>query len=90
MLNDKKLEKIKKILGEERMQSLESGQVEELQVTVSNAAASIKLSQDELDANPKYQELKANLKAVSEAHREVKKFQNAIIQYSLSLIEDKE
>lgn len=89
MLSDKKLERIEKVLGKDKMATLESGQANELQVTISNAAASIKQAQDELEANPKYQELKESLKAVSEALREVRKFQNAVIQYSLSLLEDK-
>ncbi len=88
-LSDKKLARIEKVLGPDKMQSLEGGQVGELQITISNSAAAIKQAEDELEANPKYQELKESLKAVSEGLREVKKFQNAVIQYSLSLIEDK-
>jgi len=89
MLPLKKLNRIEKILGDDKMQSLEGGQVGELQITISNAAQAIRQAEDELEANPKYQELKESLKAVSEGLREVKKFQNAVIQYSLSLIEDK-
>jgi hypothetical protein len=88
-LSDKKYAKIEKILGKDKMASLDGGKVEELQVTISNAAAAIKQAQDELEANPMFQELKENLKALSSGMREVKQFQNAVIQYSLSLIEDK-
>jgi hypothetical protein len=42
----------------------------------------------ELEANPKYQELKASLKAVSEGFREVKKRQRAIITYILGRLDD--
>jgi hypothetical protein len=87
-LSDKKLEKIEKILGADRMASLESGQVEELQVTISKAAGAIKEAQDELEANPKYQELKVLFKDVCQSMKDVRKFQNAVIQYCLSLIED--
>ena len=62
MLNDKKLARITKVLGSDKMQSLEGGQVEELQVTISKAAGAIKEAQDELEANPKYQELKESMK----------------------------
>ncbi len=89
MLTEKKLESIEKILGKEKIESLDSGQVDELQITISNAAAAIKTAQDELDANPLYQELKENLKVLSAGMKEVKKFQNAVIQYSLNLIEEK-
>jgi hypothetical protein len=89
MLSDKKLTKMEKILGKDKMSSLENGQIDELQVTISKAAGAIKEAKDQLEANPKYQELKESLKAISAAMREVKQFQGAVIEYSLSLIEDK-
>lgn len=88
-LSDKKLQKIEKILGKDKMADLESEHVNELQISISNAAAAIKETQDQLEVNPKYQELKENLKAISAGFKDVKRFQNAVIQYSLSLIEDK-
>ena len=89
MLTDKKLAKIEGVLGKDKMQSLEGGQVEELQVTIANAAAAIRQAEDELEANPKYQALKDGLADVSAALKDCRKFQNAVIQYCLSLIEDK-
>lgn len=89
MLSDKKLERIEKVLGKEKMASLEGGQPDELQITISKSAGAIKEALDHLEANPKYQELKESLKAVSESLREIKKFQNAVIQYSLHLLEEK-
>jgi len=38
---------------------------------------------EELDANPQYQALKENLKAISEGKRETDKRQNSIIKYLL-------
>lgn len=89
MLNDKKLAKIEKVLGKETMAHLESCPVDVLKDTVCTAEHAINEAIRELESNPKYQEIKESLKALSEGMREVKKRQNAIIQYSLSLLEDK-
>lgn len=89
MLSDKKLSRIEKALGKETMADLESLSMEVLKDRLVAAESSIKQAIDELEANPKYQEIKDSLKALSEGLREVKKRQNAIIQYSLSLMEDK-
>lgn len=88
MLNDKKLQRIQKILGE-TIQELDAAATESLKTSIVTADASIKQASDELEANPKFQEIKANLKAIGEGLREVKKRQNAIIQYSLHLLEER-
>lgn len=87
MLSEKKLIKFQKILGE-TIKELESKSVDELKQEIILSNYSIKDAIDELEANPKYLELKENLKAITEGLREVKKRQNAIIQYSLHLIEE--
>lgn len=89
MLSNTKLAKIEKVLQKDELSELEAKNETELRLAISNSAASIKEAQDELDANEKYQELKESLKALSEGLRDVKKRQNAIIQYCLSLLEDK-
>lgn len=89
MLSDKKLSRIEKALGKEMMGELEALPVEVLKDTLVNAEHAINEAVRELEANPKFQELKDSLKAISEGLREVKKRQTAIIQYSLSLLEDK-
>lgn len=89
MLSDKKLNRIEKALGKEMMGELEALPVEVLKDTLVNAEHAINEAVRELEANPKFQELKDSLKAISEGLREVKKRQTAIIQYSLSLLEDK-
>lgn len=85
MLSDKKLNRIEKALGKEMMGELEALPVEVLKDTLVNAEHAINEAVRELEANPKFQELKDSLKAISEGLREVKKRQTAIIQYSLSL-----
>ena len=87
MLSEKKLKRIEKELGE-FTKELETKSVEELKQIIAASCANIKDAVDELEANPKFQELKESLKAISEGLREVKKRQNAIIQYSLHLIEE--
>lgn len=89
MLSEKKRQRIEKILTIERTQDIDSFDGLELRMLVSNSSASIKHAVDELESNPKYQQIKESLKAVSEGLREVKKLQNAIIQYALSVLEDK-
>ena len=88
-MTDKKLEKIEKALGKELMADLEAQDVAALKNRLVAAELSINHATDELEANPDYQRVKEDLKALSEGLREVKKRQNAIIQYSLSLIESK-
>lgn len=89
MLNDKKFQRIEKVLGKDTIQLLDQESVEGLQVKVTQSQASIKQACDELEANPKYQELKESLKALSQGLREVKTHQNAVAQYSLHLLEEK-
>lgn len=89
MLSYKKLSRIEKILGTDYLTQLESKSVGDLETCIANSAQHIKEAEDGLEVNEKYQELKASLKACSEGVREVKKFQNAKIQYSLHLLEEK-
>lgn len=89
MLTDKKFAKIEKVLGKDCLASLEGMSSEDLDGVISQACASIKEAADQLEANPKYQELKESLKACSAGLKEVKTFQNAKIQYALHLSEER-
>jgi hypothetical protein len=89
MLSDKKLARIEKALGSDTLGELESMPSDALKDKIVSAEHAIMEAIRELEANPKYQELKESLKAISAGLKEVKKRQNAIIQYSLSLLEDK-
>lgn len=89
MLNDKKLAKILKVLGSDLVHELDATPIDVLKDTVVTAEHSIYEVKRELEANPKYSELKESLKAVSEGLKEVRKRQNAIIEYCLSVLEDK-
>jgi hypothetical protein len=89
MLSDKKLARIEKMLGKEQIEELTARGIEGLEAGIAASAGAIKESEDELEANPKFQELKESLKACSMALREVKAYQNAKIQFSLHLLEEK-
>ena len=89
MLSDKKLARIEKILDVDTREDLSSRSAEDLGKAIVAADAAIKQVSDELEANPKYQELRESIKALSEGLRDVKKRQNAIVQYSLHLLEEK-
>ncbi len=89
MMSDKKLEKIEKILGKETVQSFEASSKEDLETSIITAESAMKQAQEELESNPKYQQIKEDLKALSAGLKEVKKRQNAVIQFALHLLEEK-
>lgn len=88
-MNNKKLEKLIKAIGPETATELESLSAEELKARIVVAEMAVKAAQDELEANPKYQELREGVKALSEGFKEVRKRQKGITQYSLQLLEEK-
>lgn len=85
-MNDKKLEKIEKILGRDTVEEMNSLDHVAVKEKIVSANSAIKQAIDELEANPEYQHIKEQLKAVSEGMKEVKKRQNAVIQYGLYLL----
>lgn len=83
------LEKIEKILGIETVKELEALDTLKVEDRIVAANQAMQLVEDELEANPKYQEIKENLKALQSGKREVNKRQKAVIKYCLHLIEDR-
>lgn len=85
-MTDKRLAKLEKILGLQidELQGLDDAALKNAIVTAETA---MKQARDELEANPKYQELKENLKALSAGLKDVKKHQNAVIEFSLHILE---
>ncbi len=84
-----KLARAIKKLGDEFIQELEAKSPGELETHIINAEKAMSQAQDELEANPKYQELKDSLAAVTEGKKEVDKRQKAIIAVSLHLLAQK-
>lgn len=89
MINQKRLEKIEKLLGKEFVYGFEGATKEELETSIVNANSSMKQAKDELEENENYQNLKESLKHLSAALKDVNKRQNAIVQLSLHLLEEK-
>lgn len=88
-MNDKEFEKLEKALGKETMSELEALDNSSLEQRVVAANQAMKQVAEELQANPKFQELKESLKALSAGKRDVNKRQNAVIKYCLQLLTDK-
>lgn len=82
-----KIEKLEQKLGKATVAEMASLPSPELEQVIITAEKSMKLAKDELEANPKYQELKENLSALSQGLKEVNSRQRAKIQYALHLLE---
>jgi len=82
-------EKLQKVLGIDTVEELEKLDSDILKERIANAAQAMQAVRDELEANPKYQELKENLKALTSGKKEVDKRQKAIIKFCLHLLESK-
>lgn len=88
-MTDKKLDKISDILGLDFINQINNTSVEDLKTLIVEASQSIRQATEELESNPAYQDLKENLKALYAGLKDVKKRQNAIIQYSLHLTSER-
>ena len=89
MLNDKKLQRIEKELGREKLAELEALKMGELEKAIAHADMAVKQAMDQLEANPKYQEIKESLTAIRAGVTELRKRQGAVVAYALHLIEEK-
>ena len=78
-----KLEKALKAVGEDTAKELEAMSPEQLKERIVNAESAMKQVADELEANPKYQEIKENKKALELGKKEVNARQKAIIALAL-------
>lgn len=83
-----KLDKIEKQLSKEVMNEISALPVEKLNQLVVAAEQAIAQTTQERDANPAYQGAKQAVKDLGEALKEVKKYQNAKIQYALILLQE--
>ena len=88
-MSPNKFEKLLKSLSPDTVKELEALNVEELKNKLVGAEQAINQAIDELEANEEYQELLESVKAMQAGMKEVKKRQNAIIQFSLHLMESK-
>ena len=82
----KKLDKAKDTIGPDTLTELEALSPDQLKSKITEASEAMRKVAQELDDNPKYQDLKENLKALSEGKRETNRRQNAVILVCLSLL----
>ncbi len=89
MLTDKRLEKLSSDLGKSTLQELEAMDDSALALRVVQAGAAMKSAKSELDANPKFQQIKADKNALESGFKDVKKRQTGIVEYCLHLLEER-
>lgn len=82
-------DKVVDAIGPDTKQEMDSEQSEQLRSRIISAETAMKQVQEELESNPKYQELKEQLSALTQGKKEVNKRQKAIIAYALRLLEEK-
>lgn len=85
-----KLDKVIKMLGKEAIAEIDSNDNDNLPQVITNAEQAMQQVQQELEANPKYQELKDSLAALTAGKREVYARQRAIIAYCLHILAKEE
>ena len=85
---DKLMKKIKKQLNEDMLQELDALSPEEIKNQVVQSQQAIKLAKDELDENPEFKKLKSDLKDLRSGFTDLKKFQQAKIDYLLLRLEE--
>jgi hypothetical protein len=83
----KNIDKICKILGDETTIEMGALSDEDIKQRIIAANSAMKQVRDELEANPKYQDIKEDLKALTAGKKEVDKRQKAVIAYALHLLE---
>lgn len=81
-----KLDKIIKTIGGETKDQLDTSSTDQLTGVIVRAEQAMDDVAFELESNPKYQELKESLQAISAGKKEVNKRQKAIIAYCLHLL----
>ena len=88
-MNDKLLEKLYKVLGEQAVNETRALSAEQLEHTIVSCTKETEEVKAELEANPKYQLLKEDLKALKSGLSEVKKLNNARIQLAVLLLSER-
>lgn len=76
--------KLKGQLGQDTIEEMDMMDDAQLHKVVVEAESAMKQAKEELEANPKYQEAKENVKALSQGKRDLDKRQKGKIQYALS------
>lgn len=88
-MNDKLFQKISKVLGEQLVNETRTLSAEQLESLIVTATQEVEEAREELEANPKYQQLKEDLKALKSGFSEVKKINNSRIQLAVALLAER-
>lgn len=83
------LTKEEKLLGVDTCREMEAMEVSALEELIVQSNASIKEAKDQLEANDKYQEVRAQVKALTGGFNDLKKRQSGKIAFALKLREAK-
>lgn len=83
MNKDKAIKK----LGQMTVDEMDAMRPEELKKIIVEANTAMKQVKEELEANPKYQEAKANVDSLSQGKKDVDSRQKMKIQYSLEILD---
>jgi len=86
---DKKLEKIQKKIGKEKMDEMDSMSVEQLERVVLDSQKNMATAKKERDENKSYIGAKSVINDLNSGLREVNKVNNAQIEYALHRLEEK-
>lgn len=80
------MKKVKDILGKDTVEDMDKMSHDDLKNKVVQAEQSMEEAKKELELNPKYQELKESLLAITQSVKDLNKRQKAVIKYALSLL----
>lgn len=85
-MNEKQLKKVTKILGEDAINVVNSMSSEELEFTIVQATKEVQSAKEELEANPKYVQIKEDKALLESGLKELRKLNNAKIQLAVSVL----
>ena len=88
-MNEKQLKKLTKILGEDTINTLHAMSAEELETAIVLATQEVQNTKEELEANPKYIQVKEDKALLESGLKEVKKINNARIQVAVALLNER-
>ena len=88
-MNDKTLNKITKILGEQAVNELRTLSAQELESLIVSATQDIESAKEELQLNEQYIKLKEDKTYMESGLKELRKFNNAKIQLAVALLNER-
>lgn len=87
-MTQNKIEKLQKKLGKLTTEEMDSMGPDDLKQVIVQANSSMQQVKEELDANPKYEQVKLDKQLLETSKREVDARQKARISYALHLLDE--